>query len=168
MSDFYDRMAGLYHLIFENWDASIERQAEQLTGILRDRWGTSTLSILDVSCGIGTQAIGLAKRGFIVTASDQSAGAIARAKTEATRRGVAIDFSVCDMRAAYVFHRRHFDVVVHFRIHIRRFRRKLTQPGTDRVGDYFGGVCAVISDSGTVGVVPSSSSLEASTGKLSR
>jgi SAM-dependent methyltransferase len=112
MSDFYDRMASLYHLIFQNWDESIERQAGQLTGIIRERWGAGSLSILDVSCGIGTQAIGLAQRGFAVTASDLSDGAIARAKAEALRRAVAIEFLVCDMRAAYAHHRQQFDVVI--------------------------------------------------------
>ncbi|MFI5459532.1 MAG: class I SAM-dependent methyltransferase [Isosphaerales bacterium] len=112
MSDFYDRMASLYHLIFQDWDDSIERQAGQLTSIIEERWGTGCRSILDVSCGIGTQAIGLAKRGVAVTASDASEGAIARAKVEAQRRGVMIDFSICDMREAYTHHRRQFDVVI--------------------------------------------------------
>jgi 2-polyprenyl-3-methyl-5-hydroxy-6-metoxy-1,4-benzoquinol methylase len=79
MSDFYDRMAGLYHLIYQNWDESIKRQAEQLSSIIQERWGAGSKRILDVSCGIGTQAIGLAQRGFVVIASDLSAGAIARA-----------------------------------------------------------------------------------------
>jgi SAM-dependent methyltransferase len=65
-----------------------------------------------VSCGIGTQAIGLARRGFAVTASDLSAGAVERARAEARRRGVEIDFSVCDMRAAHDHHGRQFDVVI--------------------------------------------------------
>ncbi len=112
MSDFYDRMAGLYHLIFQDWDESIERQAGQLTDIIRNRWGTGARSILDVSCGIGTQSIGMAKRGFVVTASDLSGGAITRAKLEAQQRAVAIDFSLCDMRSAHAHHRRQFDVVV--------------------------------------------------------
>jgi SAM-dependent methyltransferase len=112
MSDFYDRLASLYHLIYPNWDESIERQAAQLTGIIRDRWGAEPRTILDVSCGIGTQAIGLAQHGFVVTASDLAEKAIARARAEASRRGVAIDFSICDMRAAYTHHGRQFDVVV--------------------------------------------------------
>jgi SAM-dependent methyltransferase len=112
MSDFYDRMASLYHLIFADWDVSIERQAEQLSSIIHERWGAGSQTILDVSCGIGTQAIGLAKRGFIVTASDLSAGAIARAKAEARQRTVEIDFSVCDMRVAHDDHHRQFDVVI--------------------------------------------------------
>jgi len=112
MSDFYDRLASLYHLIFPNWDESIERQAGQLAATIEERWGAGSRSILDVSCGIGTQAIGLAKRGFVVTASDLSSAAIARARTEAQRRAVEIDFSVCDMRAACAHHRRQFDVVI--------------------------------------------------------
>jgi SAM-dependent methyltransferase len=112
VTDFYDRMASLYHLIFPDWDASMERQAGQLTGIIRERWGDGARSILDVTCGIGTQAIGLAQLGFSVTASDLSEGAIARAKAEAQRRAVEIDFSVCDMRAAYAHQRRQFDVVI--------------------------------------------------------
>jgi 2-polyprenyl-3-methyl-5-hydroxy-6-metoxy-1,4-benzoquinol methylase len=86
MNDFYDRMASLYHLIFPNWEESIERQAGQLAGIIHDRWGGEARTVLDVSCGIGTQALGLARRGFTVTASDLSAGAVARARDEARRR----------------------------------------------------------------------------------
>src|SRR5262245_2104355 len=106
MSSFYDELASLYHLIYPNWDESILRQAGQLTEIIRDRWGASARSILDVSCGIGTQAIGLAKLGFVVTASDLSTGAISRAKHEAQHRNASVDFSVCDMREAYDHHRR--------------------------------------------------------------
>src|SRR5262245_7057356 len=76
MSDFYDRMASLYHLIYPDWNESIDRQAGQLTSIIRERWGPECRTVLDVSCGIGTQALGLAQRGFLVTASDLSVGAI--------------------------------------------------------------------------------------------
>lgn len=112
MNDFYDRISGLYHLIFQDWDESIERQADQLASVIRDRWGDGMSHVLDVSCGIGTQTIGLAKRGFIVTASDLSEAAIARAKLEATKRGVEIDFTISDMRAAYDDRQRQFDVVL--------------------------------------------------------
>ena len=112
MDDFYDRLAPLYDLIFPDWDASIERQAGQLAGIIGERWGAGVRTILDVACGIGTQSIGLARKGFAVTASDLSAGAVERARVEARRRGVEIDFSVCDMRAAHDHHGRQFDVVI--------------------------------------------------------
>jgi SAM-dependent methyltransferase len=112
MDDFYDRLAPLYHLIFPDWDASIERQADQLAGIIHDRWGAGARSVLDVSCGIGTQAIGLARLGFAVTASDLCAAAVERAKAEVRRRGIEIDLSVADMRSAHDHHRRQFDVVI--------------------------------------------------------
>jgi SAM-dependent methyltransferase len=112
MTDFYDRLAALYHLIYPNWDESIERQAGQLDAIIHGRWGNEARSILDVSCGIGTQAIGLARRGFGVTASDVAHAPIARARKEAQRRGVQIDFSICDMRSAHTHHQREFDVVI--------------------------------------------------------
>jgi SAM-dependent methyltransferase len=105
-------MASLYHLIFQDWDASIERQAGQLVNIIAERWGPGCRTVLDVSCGIGTQALGLARRGFIVTASDLSTRAISRAKAEAQRRALQIHFSVCDMRAVHDRHGRQFDVVI--------------------------------------------------------
>ncbi len=96
MDDFYDRLAPFYDLIFPDWDASIERQAGQLAGVIGERWGTGVRTVLDVACGIGTQSIGLARKGFAVTASDLSAGAVERARVEAQRRGVGIDLSVTD------------------------------------------------------------------------
>lgn len=112
MSDFYDRMASLYHLIFQDWNASIERQAGQLASIIEERLGPECRTILDVSCGIGTQALGLAQRGFVVTASDLSTGAISRATSEAQHRALKIDLSVCDMRAIHDHYQRQFDVVI--------------------------------------------------------
>ncbi|MEJ7592068.1 MAG: class I SAM-dependent methyltransferase [Planctomycetaceae bacterium] len=111
MSKFYDQIASLYHLIFPNWEESIERQATQLSSIVHDRWPDAK-TILDVSCGIGTQSIGLAKRGFKVTASDLSGGAVARAKAETQGRGLEIALSVCDMRGVHNHHQQQFDVVV--------------------------------------------------------
>lgn len=113
MSDFYDRIAPLYHLVYQDWNASIESQARQLVKIIEQQWRLSEVqSVLDVSCGIGTQALGLAERGLQVTGSDLSAEAVARARKEAEQRGVKISFSVCDMRHAYEHHRRQFDLVI--------------------------------------------------------
>jgi SAM-dependent methyltransferase len=112
MTDFYDRLAALYHLIFPDWDESMRLQAEQLAGIIRERFGAQARSILDVTCGIGTQSIGLAKLGYSVTASDVCARVIARAKVEAQKRCVEIEFAVCDVREAGAHHGRRFDVVI--------------------------------------------------------
>jgi len=99
MDGFYDDLTPFYHLIFEDWDASVARQGEILSAIFRERF-PETRRILDVSCGIGTQALALAQQGYELTASDLSEAAVARAQKEAQSRGLAIDFSVRDMREA--------------------------------------------------------------------
>jgi 2-polyprenyl-3-methyl-5-hydroxy-6-metoxy-1,4-benzoquinol methylase len=71
MTNFYDELAPLYHLIFQDWHASNARQGEQLQRIIHSQW-PQRRSVLDVSCGIGTQASALAMRGFRVKASDLS------------------------------------------------------------------------------------------------
>jgi hypothetical protein len=50
MREFYDRMACLYHLIFQNWHESMERQAGQLTSIVHERWGVEAKTLLDGAC----------------------------------------------------------------------------------------------------------------------
>jgi SAM-dependent methyltransferase len=108
----YDEIANLYHLVYEDWDAAIDRQAAALDGLFRERIGPPPHSVLDVSCGIGTQALGLAARNYKVTASDLSHGAVARARREASQRGLEIEFSVADMRECAGTHSGEYDVVL--------------------------------------------------------
>lgn len=110
-NQFYAGLAPFYHLIYPNWDASIKRQADMLNSVIRERWGRAS-DVLDVSCGIGTQAIGLAQLGYNVTASDLSPEEVERAKREAVTRNLSIAFSVADMRFAHDHHAREFDVVL--------------------------------------------------------
>jgi SAM-dependent methyltransferase len=112
MDDFYDRLAPFYHLIYADWDASIARQAAQLDAVIRERLRDGARRVLDVACGIGTQSLGLAALGYEVTASDLSPGAVRRAREEAARRELRIDFGVGDMREAHDLHPREFDVVL--------------------------------------------------------
>jgi SAM-dependent methyltransferase len=111
MSSFYDELAPFYHLIFDDWETSIERQGTMLTQIIRARWPDHH-SLLDVSCGIGTQAIALAINGFQVKGSDISSRAVERAIGEARQRNMDIAFSVCDMREAFAQHGGGFDLVI--------------------------------------------------------
>jgi SAM-dependent methyltransferase len=111
-SDFYDKLAPFYHLIFENWESSIEQQGTALDLLIRSHTTAAVRSILDVACGIGTQSLGLAALGYEVTASDISPGAVERARAESARRSLTINFSVADMRAAHTHHGRTFDVVL--------------------------------------------------------
>jgi len=109
---FYDGLTPFYHLIYENWESSIERQSIALDSVIRSSAHRPFRSVLDVACGIGTQSLGLAARGYDVTASDISAKAIERARSEAARRVLSVDFSVADMRAAHLHHPNEFDVVL--------------------------------------------------------
>lgn len=112
VNSFYDALAPWYHLIFEDWDAAIERQAAALDSVARSLLGSARGSVLDVACGIGTQCLGLAALGYSVTGSDVAPAAIERARAEAGKRGLNIAFSIADMRAAHEHHRREFDVVL--------------------------------------------------------
>lgn len=109
---FYGGLASHYHLLFADWHASIHRQAAVLDRIIRDVLGSGARSVLDCSCGIGTQAIGLAVMGHAVTATDVSAEAVHRARAEAARFGVEIDFRVCDLRDLQTCVEGGFDVVI--------------------------------------------------------
>jgi glycine/sarcosine N-methyltransferase len=109
----YDDLADHYHLIFENWDASIARQAEALRLIVERECGPAgTLRVLDCACGIGTQALGLAKLGFRVTASDCSPRVVARVRAEALQRGLDVHSHVADIRDLSVVPEADFDVVI--------------------------------------------------------
>jgi len=110
--EFYDQLSPFYHLLYKDWDAGMVRQAECLRDAIRAQWGDQAQSVLDVSCGIGTQSLGLARLGFHVTASDLSPQAVARAQKEAETRHLSIPFTICDMREAYRHHGGGFDVVI--------------------------------------------------------
>lgn len=109
---FYDQLTPFYHLIYQDWGGSVKRQAAALDSIIQEIWGDAIHTILDVACGIGTQALGLARLGYRVTASDLSSSAIERARREAATRGLEIELSVADMREAYTYHQRQFDLVM--------------------------------------------------------
>ncbi|MFZ5490909.1 MAG: class I SAM-dependent methyltransferase [Pseudomonadota bacterium] len=52
---------------------------------------------LDVACGLGATAIALAEAGFEVTAIDIAPTALARARAQAERRGVSVDWQCADL-----------------------------------------------------------------------
>jgi SAM-dependent methyltransferase len=112
MNSFYKQLTPFFHLVYQNWDSTIEAHGKMFAEIVDSQWGSSKTRILDVSCGIGTQSLALAARGFDVTASDLSPDVVARAKREAGARDLGIEFSVCDMREAHRKHGDGFDVVL--------------------------------------------------------
>ncbi len=110
--DLYNELAEHYHLIYADWEQSIQRQAAALDTIFRQYLGPGPHRIADVSCGIGTQALGLAQLGHHVSASDVASASVTRARREATRRGLAIDFAVAHMRTCAAQHRPPVDIVL--------------------------------------------------------
>jgi SAM-dependent methyltransferase len=111
VQDFYDQLAPYYHLIFEDWQASIDRQGDWLDAIIRAEWGSSVRRVLDAAAGIGTQALALAAQGYQVTASDLSPLAVARAKREAEGRGLSLTTATADLRELSRSHGQ-FDLVI--------------------------------------------------------
>ncbi|MEU0698741.1 class I SAM-dependent methyltransferase [Streptomyces niveus] len=107
VAHFYDELADDYHLIYSDWDASIRRQGDALDAVIN----RGRAEVLDCSCGIGTQAIGLALRGHRVTGTDISPRAAARAAREAARRSLSLRTAAADMRRL-PFPDNRFDTVV--------------------------------------------------------
>jgi glycine/sarcosine N-methyltransferase len=110
---FYDSLADGYHLIFIDWAATRARQGELFSGLIRDTLGAGPKDVLDASCGIGTQALGLAAQGHRVFASDISPASVARAEREATASGLTFaGTAVADLRtlSQQISHR--FDAVL--------------------------------------------------------
>jgi len=96
--DFYDGLAADYHLVYgDRWDDAVARQGEVLDGLVREALG-GTADVLDCSCGIGTQAIGLALLGHRVLGTDISEASLERARAESARLGATASFAVADFR----------------------------------------------------------------------
>lgn len=109
---FYDDLADQYPLLFGDWHATVEWQAGVLDRLIRDYRDAPRLSVLDCTCGVGTQAIGLALRGYTVHATDLSSEAVARAGRAADEMDARLTFAVADVRALTATVRGRFDVVL--------------------------------------------------------
>jgi ubiquinone/menaquinone biosynthesis C-methylase UbiE len=94
---FYDDLAARYHLVYQDWDASIARQGEALDALLREHFPDAH-TIFDVAVGIGTQALGLSALDYQVIGSDVSSGAVRRAADEATKRELTMPLYVADFQ----------------------------------------------------------------------
>ncbi len=90
---FYDELAPLYHLVYENWETSVGWQGTALASLIGEHWGTDARTVLDAAVGIGTQALGLLALGFRVIGSDLSRAAVERARREAVGRHLPLPVS---------------------------------------------------------------------------
>ena len=95
---FYDELAGDYHLLYPDWNASVQRQGKALDQLIQEQLGPGSQRVWDCACGIGTQALGLASLGHRVLGTDLSPAAAARAAREADARGLPLHTGAGDMR----------------------------------------------------------------------
>ena len=109
---FYDSMAQQYDKLFLDWQGTTHEQGELLDRLFRENGFGPTAAVLDCSCGIGTQAIGLARLGYGVTASDISVGELEEAKARAADNGVTIRFERADFCALEAVFSERFDIVI--------------------------------------------------------
>jgi ubiquinone/menaquinone biosynthesis C-methylase UbiE len=114
VAQFYDQLAADYHFIFADWKQSVQRQAGILSKLIERLKGAPPLTVLDCTCGIGTQAIGLALKGYTVHATDLSAEAVERARREAEGFGAELTFGVADLLKLDTQVDGQFDVVLAF------------------------------------------------------
>lgn len=66
--------------------------------------------ILDVGCGTGRHSVELARRGYMMTGVDLSAGMLAEAAKTASEAGVSVEFAQCD--ATKYVPEREYDAVI--------------------------------------------------------
>ena len=109
---FYDSLASQYDKLFSDWNSATCEQAEILNRIFKAYGFGCGASILDCACGIGTQAIGLSRLGYGVTASDFSDAEISEAKARATDSNVKIRFENADFRELSKAFSEQFDIVI--------------------------------------------------------
>lgn len=112
VADFYDLLSADYHAMYTDWRSEVLRQGKILDALIRRHLGERQVSVLDCTCGIGTQAIGLATCGYNVYATDLAAVAVQRAQREAESFGVEIPFAVADIRFLDSVVTHTFDVVL--------------------------------------------------------
>jgi SAM-dependent methyltransferase len=111
---FYDALASDYDRLFADWRNSVRIQGNIFDHMIRTAWRREAppVTVLDCTCGIGTQALGLAQHGYTVTATDLSAEAVARAAREAEALELPLTTGVADVRTLAEQVAGEFDVVL--------------------------------------------------------
>lgn len=109
---FYDNLAPHYDKLFLDWQSTTHEEAKILHKLFENNGFDNTAHILDCACGIGTQAIGLARLGYDVTASDISDNEIAEAKIRSSDANVKIRFENADFCALSKTFTQQFEIVI--------------------------------------------------------
>ncbi len=108
----YDDIAAIYADYYEDYNEAIRKQGADLAKVIQTQGIYNNAKILDCSCGIGTQAIGLALEGFNVSGCDISPGSIKKAEENAKSKFVDIPFKTVDMRFLSKIYNERFSVVL--------------------------------------------------------
>ena len=114
VTEFYDNLSPEYrHNMGWDWEAVMREEGATLSRFLENKIGRpGPFTLLDCSCGIGTQAVGLALQGHQIYATDLSSVSIDCARQEATELGLDITFGVADYRNLGAVVSDSFDVVI--------------------------------------------------------
>jgi len=114
VTDFYDNLSPEYRdNMGWDWESTMRKEGVSLARFIASKAGKSgPFSLLDCSCGIGTQAIGLALQDYRVHATDLSKVSIECARKEATNLDATMTFGVADFRELEETIADTFDVVL--------------------------------------------------------
>lgn len=110
--ELFDSFAHDYDLLLPDWENDLVKQSRDLDYFFRNCSQRPIKTVLDCFCGIGTQCIGLTKLGYEVTGTDISGKSILRAKREAQRYGLDIEFAKIDVRRLTELIPKRFDAVI--------------------------------------------------------
>lgn len=114
VTGFYDRLSLEYRdNMGWDWEAAVRQEGASLGRFLENEVGRGgPYALLDCTCGIGTQAIGLALQGHQVHATDLSKVSVECARREAGNLNVDMSFGVADFRMLNESVSDTFDVVL--------------------------------------------------------
>lgn len=108
----YTGLSSHYEDFHERWAYSVERQKKFLAEIFSNASVPAGATVLDCTCGIGTQLIALLQEGYNACGSDISDGQIARCRKELAERGLAAPLYTGDVCALTDFITSDYDVVI--------------------------------------------------------
>ena len=106
----------MYDSIADDYDRFVDWSARLAAELPLLEWQLASVGahgVLDAACGTGRHAVELARRGFVLSAADPSAGMIGRAKANAAAANAAIRFERAGFgELAPVFGTSAFDAVL--------------------------------------------------------
>jgi glycine/sarcosine N-methyltransferase len=105
----YDTFAEYFDLLFDDVDKLTTLEGEAIERIIRPY---NVQTILDCACGTGIQSIGLAKRGYRVSASDISSAMINCLRDKLAKEELNIENKVSDFRNLTEWNSYQYDAVI--------------------------------------------------------